>query len=456
METLQIIIAEDDNWYSEFLEYHLTLLHKHSVKKVKTAADLFDYLKFKPDLITLDYNLPDLKGDKILERIKSESPNTEVILVSGQDDVETALHLVQNGAFDYIVKNDDANHRIGRSLANLIERRELKSRIEVLEEEVNEKYDLSKYIIGSSKVIKKVYKYIDKAIASSINVSLTGETGTGKEVVAKAIHFNSKRAKEPFVAVNLSAIPESLIESELFGFVKGAFTGAEKTRIGKFEQAKNGTIFLDEIGEISLSTQVKILRVIQEREVTKLGSNTSVPITCRFICATHQDLTSLVSKGEFREDLYYRLIGLPIHLPKLCERKNDIVLLAHHFASLYCAENRLNKITLSSNALEKLLSYRFPGNVRELKSIIDLACVLCDDNEIHSGDIIFNKSRIMDDLLESDLTLKEINEKIILRFLENHDNNILEVSKKLNIGKSSIYRLLKEVKTGGENEITHE
>ena len=161
METLQIIIAEDDNWYSEFLEYHLTLLHKHNIQKVKTASDLFTHLKSKPDLITLDYNLPDYKGDEILKRIKLESPNTEVILVSGQNDVETAIQLIENGAFDYIVKNDSSKHRISRSLNNLLERRELKTRIEVLEDEVHEKYDLSKYIIGSSKIIKKVYKYIE-------------------------------------------------------------------------------------------------------------------------------------------------------------------------------------------------------------------------------------------------------------------------------------------------------
>jgi two-component system response regulator AtoC len=450
METLQIIIAEDDNWYSEFLKYHLTLVHEHTIQRVQTASALFEQLKFKPDLITLDYNLPDLKGDHVLKRIKMESPDTEVILVSGQGDVDTALQLIQNGAFDYIVKNDDAKNRINRALTNLLERRKLKTRIEVLEDEVSLKYDLSKSIIGNSKIIQSVYKYIDKAISSSINVSITGETGTGKEVVAKAIHYNSKRRKEPFVAVNLSAIPETLIESELFGYEKGAFTGADKTRIGKFEQAKEGTIFLDEIGEISLNTQVKILRVLQEREVTRLGSNVSKPIHCRIVCATHKDLAVLVGRGEFREDFYYRLIGLPIHLPKLCDRENDVLLLASHFIALYSKQNQSDAVLLSQKAIEKLLNYKFPGNVRELKSIIDLACVMCDAGVIHPKDIMYNTARSLDDLLESDLTLKEINEKIILRLLENNNNNIVKVAGKLNIGKSSIYRMLKELNLESE------
>lgn len=446
MRTLQIIIAEDDHWYSEFLEYHLTLLHKHQITKVKTGTELFKHLKNKPDLITLDYNLPDFKGDDVLNRIKMESPKTDVVLVSGQNDIETALKLIQNGAFDYIVKNEDAKNRLHTVLNNLTKQKKLQSRIEELEDQVNLKYDLSKSIIGDSKVIKSVFKYIDKAINSSINISITGETGTGKEVVAKAIHFNSTRAKEPFVAINLSAIPDTLIESELFGYVKGAFTGAEKNKAGKFEEAKSGTIFLDEIGEISLSSQVKILRVLQERKITRLGSNESRNIDCRIICATHQDLTALVNKGQFREDLYYRLIGLPIHLPKLIDRENDVILLAKYFTELYCKENKLTCKSINQKSIEKLMAYNFPGNVRELKSIMDLACVMSDDDTITVDNIIFNQARSLDDIVESNMTLKEINEKIILRLLDNNNNNVFKVAQKLNIGKSTIYRLLNENK----------
>ena len=446
MNNLNIIIAEDDNWYTEFLEYHLTLRNKHNVSKVKTAKELFNKLKEKPNIITLDYNLPDKKGDEILKRIKAETPETAVILVSGQNDIETALKLINDGAFDYIVKNDDAKNRIARSLDNYLEHRKLKSRIEDLQTEVEQKHDLSKSIIGNSKAIYHLFKFINKAISSSINVSITGDTGTGKELVAKAIHFNSKRAKQPFIPVNLSAIPESLMESELFGHEKGSFTGADKGRTGKFEAAGAGTIFLDEIGEISLSTQVKILRVLQEREITKIGSNKPVKVNCRIICATNKDLSTLVQKGGFREDLYYRLIGLPIHLPELKNRDSDIIVLAKHFINDYCEENKLHKIVLNEEASKKLLEYDFPGNVRELKSIMELGCVMTENNVIKEGDLIFNKTRSLDDLIKSNLSLKEINEKIIIRLLNNNNNNILKVADQLKIGKSTIYRLLKELK----------
>lgn len=451
MRTLQIIIAEDDNWYSEFLEYHLTLLHRHQVIRVKTASDLFKQMKTKPDLITLDYNLPDMKGDEILKRVKLESPNTEVVLVSGQNDIDTAFKLMENGAFDYIVKNEDAKNRLHTVLHSLVKQKNMQSRIEELENHVDEKYDLSKYIVGNSKEIKEVFKYINKAINSSINVSISGATGTGKEVVAKAIHFNSRRSKEPFIAINLSAIPETLVESELFGYTKGSFTGADKNTPGKFELAKSGTIFLDEIGETSLATQVKILRVLQERTITRIGSNDPKKINCRIICATHQDLSTLVNKGLFREDLYYRLIGLPIHLPDLSDRGSDIVLLAKHFAGKYCGENHMPTKSFSPKSIEKLMAYKFPGNVRELKSIIDLACVMSESDTINEEDLMFNKVRNLDDLIDSDMSLKEINEKIILRLLDNHNNNILKVANKLKIGKSTIYRLLSEKKQLGLN-----
>lgn len=446
MNNLNIIVAEDDNWYSEFLEYHLTLKEKHNISKVKTAKELLNKLKEKPDIITLDYNLPDKKGDEILKRIKAETPETAVILVSGQNNIETALQLINNGAFDYIVKNDDAKNRISRSLENYIEHRKLRTRIEDLQTEVEKKHDLSKSIIGNSNAIQQLFKYVNKAISSSINVSITGDTGTGKELVAKAIHFNSKRAKQPFIPVNLSAIPESLMESELFGHEKGSFTGADKGRTGKFEAAGDGTIFLDEIGEISQSTQVKILRVLQEREITKIGSNKSIKVNCRIICATNKDLATLVQKGEFREDLYYRLIGLPIHLPELKDRDSDIIVLAKHFINSYCEENGLPKIRLSEDASKKLLGYEFPGNVRELKSVIELSCVMTENNEIKESDLIFNKRRSLDDLIKSNLSLKEINEKIILRLLNNNNNNIIKVADQLKIGKSTIYRLLKDLK----------
>lgn len=444
METLQIIIAEDDNWYAEYIQHHLLLEVKHNIVRVSTAAEIFKILKTKPDLITLDYNLPDLKGDETLKRIKLESKDTAVIIVSAQEDVDTAVNMMNNGAFDYIVKNNEAKYRIIKSLSNLLKTRSLESCINNLQAEVENKYNISTSIIGQSVALKKVFNYIEKASGSIINVSISGDTGTGKELVAKAIHFNSSRSKKPFVAVNLSSIPETLIESELFGHVKGAFTGAISDRLGKFEEADGGTIFLDEIGEISLNIQVKILRVIQERIVTKLGSNKSKSIDCRIVCATNKDLSILVQKGLFREDLYYRLIGLPIHLPKLVERDNDILILAKHFVKSYCSANQLPPMIIEEEAKNILNRYKFPGNVRELKAIMELACVMTDTDKIGANDIVFSKRQGIDDIVNSKATLKEINDQIILRVLSNNNNNVLKVSAQLDIGKSTIYRLLKE------------
>jgi DNA-binding NtrC family response regulator len=444
MRPLKIIVAEDDNWYAEYISHHLLMEDEHSITKVSTAAEVFKLLKTKPDLITLDYNLPDLKGDETLNRIKLESKDTAVIIVSAQEDVNTAIKMMNNGAYDYIVKNNEAKFRIIQSLSSLLKTKSLESRIDYLQSEVEGKYKISNSIIGQSKALKGVFNYIEKASSSLINVSITGETGTGKELVAKAIHFNSERANKPFVAVNLSSIPESLIESELFGHIKGAYTGAISDRIGKFEEAHGGTIFLDEIGEISLNIQVKILRVIQERIVTKLGTNKNKNIDCRIICATNKDLSVLVQKELFREDLYYRLIGLPIHLPKLIERDNDILILAKHFVDSYCSTNHLSPIVIDNEAQSKLSQYKFPGNVRELKAIMELACVMKDSDHIGSKDIIFSKRQGIDDIVNSGSSLKEINDQIILRLLRNNNNNVILVSDRLKIGKSTIYRLLSD------------
>ena len=280
----------------------------------------------------------------------------------------------------------------------------------------------------------------------NITVTINGETGTGKELAAKAIHFNSDRMKKPFVAINVAAIPKELIESELFGYEKGAFTGADQARAGKFEEANNGTVFLDEIGEMSLSMQSKLLRALQEREIIRLGSNKVIPINVRIIVATHKDLFQEVKEGRFREDLYYRLLGIRLELPPLKERGNDIVLLAKNFVSEFCRENKLPTKDFSQNALDKLVNYSFPGNVRELKAIVEVAIVMSDSTILDDNDIFFNKRVDVDDFIQEELTLEEYNGKIIKGYLIKHDNNVAKVSEKLQIGKSTIYRMIKEGK----------
>ena len=289
---------------------------------------------------------------------------------------------------------------------------------------------------------------MEKACKTNINVSVTGETGTGKELVAKAIHYNSNRSKKKFVAVNVSAIPSELLESELFGHEKGAFTGADARRIGKFEEANKGTIFLDEIGEMDIALQAKLLRVIQERELVRVGDNKPIKLDIRIICATHKNLLEEVQKGTFREDLYYRLIGLPIELPPLRNRKEDILILTKHFISEFSKQNGLGKVEVNQTAQDKLLAYNYPGNIRELKALVELACAICEDGIITENEINFSatSSNNMQHMLNQELTLREYTNQIIKLHLKQYNNNVMKVAKKLDVGKSTIYRMLKEEK----------
>ena len=447
--SLKVFILEDDHWYGSMLEHYLSLNPDYEVKRFTSSKDFFSHLHEKPDVVTLDYSMPDMDGGEVLKKIKGVHPHIQVLIISGQEDVSTAITLLKNGAFEYIVKDDETKDRLWNSLLHLQEINGLRNEVEHLKEQVAQKHDFTKFIIGKSEPILKVFSLIEKASKTTITVSITGETGSGKEVVAKAIHYNSERQKKPFVAVNVAAIPKDLLESELFGHEKGAFTGAVTRRIGKFEEANNGTLFLDEIGELDVNLQAKLLRVLQEREVTRIGSNEVTPVNARIIVATHRNLLDEVKNKTFREDLYYRLIGLPIALPPLRERDNDILVLAKHFMDLFCKDNNLPKKSLSQDAQQKLLNYAFPGNVRELKSIVELAVVMTDDEHILADHIAINTAAAVTDLLNKERSLKEYEIDIIQHYLDKYDKDVLLVAKKLDIGKSTIYRMIQagELKT---------
>lgn len=448
-EQVRIFVVEDDPAYSKFLKYVLSLNPDFEVEFFQNGKDCLAQLHKKPSIITLDYSLPDMPGEKVLQSIREFDPDINVIIISAQEKIGTAVELLKAGAFDYISKDEDAKDRILNSAKNARNKSSLIREIDRLKQEITVKYDFEKSIVGSSPAIKKVFELIEKAVTTQITVSVTGETGTGKELIAKAIHYNSKRKNKPFVAVNVAAIPKELIESELFGHEKGAFTGAMNKRIGKFEEAEGGTLFLDEIGEMDLSLQAKLLRVLQEKELSRIGSNQVVKLEVRVIVATHRNLQEEVRAGRFREDLYYRLLGLPIQLPPLRDRGQDILMLAKHFLEHFSKENELKKFKLANDAQEKLLQYPFPGNVRELKSIMELAAVMANDSEIQAKDISFNTLLKEDSLLLKEMTLEEYTYRIIRSYLNKYDNNVLEVARKLNIGKSSIYRYLKEMETSG-------
>lgn len=441
-KTFKIFIVEDDLWYSTMLEYTLNLNPDFHVKKFDSAKSFLAALHEKPDVVSLDYSLPDTNGDELLEQIKAICPETKTIVISGQDDVKVAIGLLKKGAYDYIVKDADTKDRLWNAIHHLKENVNLKQELEVLKEEVARKYDFSSTIIGNSSAIKRVFSLMEKAAKTNITVSVTGETGTGKEVAAKCIHYNSERKNKQFVALNVAAIPKDLLESELFGHEKGAFTGAVARRIGKFEEADKGTLFLDEIGEMDLNMQAKLLRALQEREITRVGSNEVVKFDVRIIVATHKNLLEEVKKGNFREDLYYRLLGLPIQLPALRERENDVLLIAKYYMEQFCRENKLPIKSLSTEAKKKILSHNFPGNIRELKSIIELATVMSEGEEILPEHLNIVTTAALESFATNEATLKEFNIKLIQYYLDLYNSDVMKVAKKLDVGKSTIYRMI--------------
>jgi len=442
----KIFVVEDSEWYNKLLVHTLSSNPDYEIKSFSNGRDFLACLFELPDIVTLDYRLPDVTGLDILKKIKMENSEIQVIMISEQEDINTVVTLLKQGAYDYITKSDDIRDRLLNTVKNIRDGIGLRREISTLRREVQQKYLFRLSILGESDAIKVVYQLIDKALATNITVIISGETGTGKELVAKAIHYNSKRKDKPFVTVNVAAIPSELIESELFGHEKGAFTGAAFRRIGRFEEANGGTIFLDEIGEMELNLQAKLLRVLQEKEIVRIGSNNAVKTDCRIVVATNKNLKEEVKKGNFREDLYYRLLGLPIELPPLNERGNDILILARSFTAKFCSENNIQIKKLSADAQKKLMSYSFPGNVRELKSIIELAVTLSAKDEIEPSDIVIDSGDPLSVVVNDTLTLKEYQEKIIKATLKKYNNDIKLAAAKLDIGVSSIYRLLKEEK----------
>ncbi len=448
-DPVKLFVVEDDQAYTKFLKYVLGLNPDYEVEFFTTGQQCLNNLHKNPAVITLDYSLPDMPGEKVLSQIRSHDPNINVIIVSAQEKIGTAVELLKLGAYDYITKDHETKDRIINAINNARNKTSLIKQIDFLKKEISEKYDFEKSIIGSSVSIRKIFTLLEKACSTNISVSISGETGTGKELVAKAIHYSSKRKNKPFIAVNIAAIPRDLIESELFGHEKGAFTGALSRRIGKFEEADGGTIFLDEIGDMDPNLQAKLLRVLQEREVTRIGGNQLIKLDVRIVAATHKDLAEEVKAGKFREDLYYRLLGLPIHLPPLRERGNDVILIGKHFLDQFTKENQMPRLKISQEAQEKLLQYPFPGNIRELKSIIELAAVMAGDQEIKPQDISFTSSTRTESFLYQELPMQEYMYRIIRHFLNKYDNNVLEVAKRLDVGKSSLYRYIKEMEAAG-------
>jgi two-component system response regulator AtoC len=384
----KIFLIDDDEMYSMVIKDSIEQNDLYDVQVFKSGEDFFNNIHLNPDVVIIDYTLPGMSGLEVLKKLKQYNADIATIILSGQDKVEVVVEAYNSGANNYIIKGDRVIVELNHALKNLSTNSSLRKEIIELQEKI---IDRNKYqnVIGESKQLLNVLKLIQKVENSKLITLITGESGTGKEVVANAIHYNSPRKRKSFIPVNMAAIPVDLIESELFGHEKGAFTGADQRRIGKFEEANEGTIFLDEIGEMPLDLQAKLLRVLQDNKISRVGSNKQIELDIRVVAATNKNLKERVKEGKFREDLMYRLQGFLIHLAPLHERGNDIVLLAKYFIDEFCKANKIKPKTLSSNAVEALLKYEWPGNIRELKSVIERGILLSEADKIDSEDLLF-------------------------------------------------------------------
>ncbi len=376
----KVLVIDDEKSMREFLAIMLEK-EGYEVDTAENGAKALDLCKKELyDLVITDIKMPRMDGLEVLHRLKEISLETAVIMITAYASTETAVHAMKEGAYDYITKPFNVDE-IKMVIRNALERRDLERENILLRKEIQSRYGFGN-IIGQSPQMLKVYDLIQRIAPSKTNVLITGESGTGKELVAKAVHYNSPRKEHPIVTINCGGFPETLLESELFGYQKGAFTGATSNKQGLFETADKGTIFLDEIGDLPISLQVKLLRVTQDMSFKRIGGTSEIEVDVRIISATNKQLEEEVIQGRFREDLYYRLNVIQIHLPPLRERKEDIPLLAQHFLEKYSKESGKEIGQISSYAIETLMDYSLPGNVRELENIIQRSVTLETSNII--------------------------------------------------------------------------
>jgi two-component system NtrC family response regulator len=385
MKDYSILIVDDEDAQRSILKGYL----EKKGYKIFSASSGTEGIKAVQnnliDIVLSDFKMPDKTGLEVLEQVKKINPEISFVILTAYGTIEDAVKAMRLGAFDYISKPVDLDE-LDLMIERIIEHKNLKSEIQILKNQLKEKFKIDSFISHSAKM-EEVLSVAARAADSKATILITGESGTGKEVLAKSIHYVSPRKEKAFVAVNIPALPETLLESELFGHEKGAFTGADKAKKGRFELADGGTIFLDEIGDIPINLQVKLLRVLQEHQIERVGSTENIDIDVRIIAATHQNLEEKIKDGSFREDLYYRLNIVSLHIPPLRERKEDILPLIEYFAEKYSKENNRDKLALSKEAVDSLIKYNFPGNVRELENIIERAVVLCRSEAITLNDL---------------------------------------------------------------------
>lgn len=443
---MKILVVDDEAPVREILKKGLSQMGGFSVEVARNGLEAIEKIENDVfDLVLTDMKMPGMDGLELLKTIKGTWPDIMVILITAYGSVETAVEAMKMGANDYITKPIDLNelsiHISKAQRENLLFRENRLLRLEV-----RKKFEF-KNIIGKSRPMQEVFSLIEKVAPSNSTVIIYGGSGTGKELVAKAIHYNSSRADKPFIPFNCGAIPETLVESELFGHTKGAFTGAIQAKRGLFEEANGGTLFLDEISIILPSVQVKLLRVLQEKEVMKLGSAERTKIDVRMIAATNENLETNVRKGIFREDLFYRLHVFPILLPDLKDRKEDIPLLAYHFLDLYTKENQKQIKGISKEAMKLLLEYHWPGNVRELENAIERAVVMADQDYLTPKDFSKNLKEGAPDLIKKGVmdrkSLEDIKAEYITEILKETGGNKKIAAEILKVNPRTLYRFTK-------------
>ena len=450
-----ILVVDDD---SAFRIATVALLQDHGftahvASTAKEAQQVFTPDKF--DLVLTDLVMEGMNGIELLEWIKAKAPEIPVMMITGYGSVRTAVEAIRHGAYDYITKPCD-NDELLIKIRRVLEARKKDRELRQLREELRGTYSFAN-IISQSDSMKQVFKLVRQVADTDATVLILGETGTGKEMLAKAIHYNSSRKTKPFVVITCSALNESLLESELFGHEKGAFTGAQRSRIGKFEDANGGTVFLDEIGDIPVHLQTKLLRVLQEKEIERVGSNKPIPVDLRVIAATNKNLQDLTKTGQFREDLFYRLNVFPIHLPNLRQRLDDVPLLAQHFLQKHSGLSAGRVNTISPSAISLLMGYAWPGNIRELENVIKRALIKTEGETIGLMEIpgradLEASPHIPAGEVSVAASFKEYIKKIVgdaetrylVHMLEQNQGNIKVVAESMDLDRKTVYKKIEE------------
>ena len=439
----KILVVDDEPLVRNFLKEVLEAEDYEVLTTEDGLSALKEVERGGIDLVITDVRMPKLNGIDLLKEVKKRSPSTLVVVITAYGTIENAVEAMKNGACDYITK-PLSPEQIKLAIQKASQHKNLLNENRYLRSEVSQRYNFEQ-LIGRSPQMRRVYEMIDRVAPTNATVLIQGESGTGKELVARAIHYRSPRKDKPFVKVNCAALPEDLLESELFGHERGAFTGAVSKREGRFELADRGTLLLDEISETSPAFQAKLLRVLQEQEFERVGGSKTIKVDVRVIATTNKDLKQAIREGKFREDLYYRLNVLPIYLPPLRERKEDIPLLVQHFLEKYSRQNGLRIKSLSKKCLDMMMQYEWPGNVRELENVIERAVVMSEGETIFPENISLSSPvQKMSLSFPEEITLEEMEKRLILHTLQRTGGNRTEAAKILGISVRTVRNKLKK------------